>query len=118
MSERSYAENVRKRVTGPSSSTCLMAAYDRITDRLGISTATYVQYERTRREFERVVGDGRNYVPPEIVRSFSDVKQRFRAELLGSIQKETSLPIMHNHAPNSEEHWVILRSVDLGPQYI
>lgn len=81
MSEQSYWENVEKRVTGPRSANCMMAAYDRISPRLGISTATYVEYERHRREYVRAVTDNGNYVPREFVRKFAELKARARAEL-------------------------------------
>src|SRR4051812_48444918 len=81
MSEASYQSNVRRGVTGPRTSTCLMAAYDRISLKHGISPATYSAYEDLRMGFVAVVGDGSNYVPREIREQFGRIKIRFRHEL-------------------------------------
>lgn len=81
MSEASYRLNARRGVTGPHTSTCLMASYDRISPVTGVRTETYREYEDLRDLYVSTVGDGSNFVTNEVIRKFRELKEVFRAEL-------------------------------------
>lgn len=81
MSEQSYELNVKRGVTGPQTATCLLASYDRITPRSGIQPDTYEQYQDLRRRYVEATHDAPEFVPIDIVRDFTQIKERFRREL-------------------------------------
>lgn len=81
MSELSYQYNVDRGVTGPWSSTCLLASYDRISEYTGIQPWTYERYDDLRNQYVKVCGDDTNFVTKDIVQQFKEIKVNFRAEL-------------------------------------
>lgn len=81
MSEESYQHNLRRRVTGEDYATCLLASYDRISRKVGLSPQTYQRYEDLRLKFVDLCGDDANYVPQDLARQWSDLKEDFRREL-------------------------------------
>lgn len=81
MSEISYQDNVELGVVGPDSSNCLGASYDRFSIVTGVQTQTYQHCEKVRLAYEELVGDGSNYVPPELIQAFKDMKTLIRKDL-------------------------------------
>lgn len=80
MSEESYQRNLCRGVTGPSTGTCLLASYDRISQKTGISPETYDDYNKLRKEYVDKVGDT-NFVPNDLRIKYHHLKEKFRREL-------------------------------------
>lgn len=81
MSEFSYQDNLKRGVTGSMTGTCLPAAYDRISPRLGVAPGTYQFYESARRLYVEACGDDPEFVPQEILAMGGRAKALFRRDL-------------------------------------
>jgi hypothetical protein len=82
MSEESYQKNVDRGVTGPESSTCLLASYDRISEKGEIKPQTYERYNALGHKFVEDVGYNATFVNADIAREFTDLKIDFRRQLM------------------------------------
>ena len=80
MSEESYQKNVKRGVVGQ---TCLLASFDRVSNRTGIKPRTYEQYETVRQRFLDVCPEDieANFVPQDIVDAYVAVTKAFYSEL-------------------------------------
>jgi hypothetical protein len=99
MSEESYQKNVDRGVTGPESSTCLLASYDRISEKGEIKPQTYERYNALGHKFVEDVGYNATFVNADIAREFTDLKIDFRRQLMVNSPKN----VVEARAENPEE---------------
>jgi hypothetical protein len=68
-------------VTGPTTGTCYLAAFDRTSQVAGVSTQTYEDYDNLRNVYVAGGGEAIPYIAPDIVAFSRNVMGRARAEL-------------------------------------
>lgn len=81
MSESSYQENTKRGVTGLLSGTCLLASYDRFSERTGIKPQTYKLYDELVSRFFNADDNASDYALAEITKEFFDIQSVFCRDL-------------------------------------
>jgi len=112
MSEYSYQINVQRGVTGPNSSSCLLASFDRISERAEISPQTYVAYKKLRNAYVEVCPDDNNanYVPTDITEQYRTLTKTFYKELGVATMRN----VVHQRADTEEELGRLLGRLSAG----